>query len=243
MFVARRASVVAFVTLLALFAGLSMHRSCQYRDEAILWQGVLASQPGSVRGLCGLATCRAAAGRYAEARRLVAEALRIYPDHLPAQRNLAELNLELGAHGDPFVAVVMAESLLAREADNPFHLLLLSRAWAAAADRTGDKAFYERAERTALRCLDVAEPKALVYRTAANIRDRAGDPEGALALLEQSIERGLDHQSRLARRHRLLLRLGRRQQAEQALLQAVRRAPFDAEVQAASSAFYAVPPR
>jgi hypothetical protein len=238
-----RGARIAAGLVLAAFASLAAVRSLEYRDETILWERVVAAQPRSVRGLCGLAQQRIDQGRLLEARALVVRALLIYPGHLPARRNLAELNLQLGEQGDPFVAIVMAESLLEREPDNPFHLLLLSRAFAAAGERSGDRAFFARAERAALRCLEVAEPKALVYRTAANARARAGDAEGALALLEASIARGLDHASVWLDRHRLLLVLGRRDQAAQALRQAMRRDPFDAEIRSAAAAFEAATPR
>jgi hypothetical protein len=154
----RRAMAAAFGVLVVAFASLAGARSLEYRDEALLWERVLAADPDSVRGLCGLAVQRIEQGRLREALALVTAALRVYPGHLPAQRNLAELNLQLGAQGDPLVSMAMAQSLLQREPDNPFHLLLLSRALTAAGDRTGERDYYARAERAALRCLDVAEP-------------------------------------------------------------------------------------
>jgi predicted Zn-dependent protease len=157
-------------------------------------------------------------------------AVELYPDHRAARRNIAEFQLALGANlGDPIMAVVMADYLVEREPANPFHRLLLSRALAQAGERDGRRERFSEAESAALSCLDIAEPKGLVYRTAAQARMLAGDLAGAVELLDTSVGRGLDHSSVLLQRGELLLRLGRRPEGLRDLHRVLEQDPFEAQ--------------
>ncbi|MCC6670143.1 MAG: hypothetical protein IT458_03725 [Planctomycetes bacterium] len=223
----RRGLAAAAALWLASAAVLSAARSLDYRDEERLWQQVRAQHPGSMRAATGLALAAIARGDGAAARRFIHEALAIYPNHRPARENLVEVELGMRAAGDPQVALEHAEWLKERDPANPFAWLRLSRAMAAVGERSGDPEWFARAEAAALHCLVIAPPKGLAYRTAADARARRGDPEGAIALLDESIARGLAHRSVRVQRAELLLQVGRRGEAERELHRLAAEDPFD----------------
>lgn len=217
--------------VLLLYAGLAGRRSLDYRDPTELWRALVAAQPASVRGLCGLAVCHMEAGDLAKAMPLVQRAVALWPTHATALRNLAELNLKTApAPGNAMVALVAAEAVRRLGPDDPFDCLLYSRALALAAEHTGFAPWYDAAEQAALHCLDIAPPKSLVYRTAASARARQGDFARALALVDRSIAAGLCNAPVLLDRVNFLRRLGRAAEADVELRRAVSQFPFDPAV-------------
>ena len=100
---------------------------------------------------------------------------------------------------------------------------------------------FDEAVAEAMHCLQIAPPKALVYRTAASARRLQGDLLAALQILDASLAHGLDHGSVLVDRSRVLKSLGRVGEARQDLLRAQRRDPFDAEVLRALRALGGLP--
>lgn len=215
-------AVVALV-----FAALAADRSLLYRDERALWEDTYAGSPESYRARYSLGVCAMQAGELMEAKRWMEAALAIYPEYRSAQKNLIELHLQLGVRGDPLVAVSIARELVDREPRNPFYRLLLSRSLAGAGVRTGDARDFDEATAVALSCLEIAEPKGLVFRTAAHARQQQGELEQALELLDESVSRGLDHISVLLDRHDVNLALGHREDALRDLRRVLKETPFD----------------
>ncbi|HEU4419072.1 MAG TPA: hypothetical protein VFT55_09050 [Planctomycetota bacterium] len=91
-------------------------------------------------------------------------------------------------------------------------------------------------------CLLIAKPKGNVYRIAAEARRRLGDHDGALAHLDASIARGLDHFTVRLDRAAVLRDLGRHAEAWRELLQAQQSAPMEPAVMQALQE-WAQPPR
>lgn len=229
--VAWRPRRLVALVVLAGFATLSTERSLEYRDATTMWRHLLEEQPGSVRALCGLAVCYMEQGDLAAALPLVQRAVAIWPTHVAALRNLAELHLQLAPDpGNAMTALVVADTLVRISPRNPFDRLLRSRALAQAAQDTGHAPFYDDAEREALHCLVIAAPKSLVYRTAAAARTRQGEHARALVLLDASIAAGLVNAPTLLDRLDCLRRLGRGHEADVALQQLLRAYPFDPAV-------------
>jgi tetratricopeptide (TPR) repeat protein len=219
------------VGVLATFVCLASARSLEYRDAAAMWQRLVQTQPGSVRGLCGLALCHIEAGEREAALPLVQRAVALWPAHAAALRNLAELNLKLApAPGNPMTALVAADKLVQLAPADPFDRLLRSRALALAAEHTRHVAWYDDAEAEALHCLAIAPPKSLVYRTAASARTRQGDHARALALLDASIAAGLVNAPTLLDRADCLRRLGRASEADAVRQRVLRDYPLDPAV-------------
>lgn len=228
-----RSRAAAAIAAIAVFAMLAGARSLDYRDERYLWEKVLAHHPQSVHGICGMALVYLREDRLLEARDLLRRAVGIYPGHIAARRNLAETNLMLGERGEPFTALVMADYLVDKAPSNPFHRLLLCRASIAVGDLTGDPRYFDAAEKAALSCLEIAEPKGLVYRMAAFARYKSGDLSGAIMLLDDSVTRGLDHLTVLLHRSELLAEAGRQEEANADLRAAMAQDPLNPMVQAA----------
>lgn len=230
-------------------------RSLDYRDPAVVWSAVLDTHAESVHAHCGLAVaCREEAAECAQSKnegariaalragvRHLDAAIAQYPAHRPALRNHVEFHLELGEHGSPWLAYVTAQRLMEANPSSPFNRLLVSRALAAIGVRTGAVERFDAAVDMALSCLEVAEPKGLVYRTAASVRTRQGDHAAALELLDESVARGLDHESVLLQRAECAMELGRRAAAARDLREVLARNPFDRR--AAQLLGRAAPPR
>lgn len=228
----RRPPVIAFAVLIG-FAGLSAARSLEYRDAAGLWRSTLAQHPNSVRGLCGLAIEhrihaleRRAQGdedgfldSMASACNLLERAVSTYPEHYAARRNLVEFHIDMGEAGASSYAVELAHELVEIEPNNPFYRLLWSRALAF-------DARYDEAVDAALSCLEIAEPKGLVYRTAAGARASQGDLLAAIELLDRSVAQGLDHHTVLLQRADYLVRVGDVSRARSDLRRILQRDPF-----------------
>jgi tetratricopeptide (TPR) repeat protein len=214
-------------SLLAVCVVLASRRSYEYRDPSALWQREVDAQPGSVRALCGRALCAIERGDLHVALPLVQRAVALWPRHVAALRNLAELNLKLApAPGNAMTALFAADALVAMAPRDPFDRLLRSRALALVAETTGQQSFYDEAEAEALVCLEIAPPKALVYRTAASARTRQGDHKGALGLLDASIAAGLAPAPVWLDRAACLRSLGRDAEADRSTRQAIGEDPF-----------------
>lgn len=217
-----------FAAYAVLLLGLSVDRSLDFRSSRVLWTAELEHNPESLVAMAGMAVCHIEAREYAAARPLLERLVAAHPDRKDARVNLAEAHLQDSAAGDPAVALEQAKELVARFPDNPFMWLLKSRSEAALAGRRGGEvALYDAAVRSALHCLKIAEPKGLVYRTAAAARRLQGDDAAALTLLDASVAAGLDHYSVLLDRAAVHERLGDRRAARRDLLAAQRQAPFE----------------
>lgn len=219
----RRLLPVAFVVMAVPLAAL---RSLDYRDERSLWRGAMAANPLHFRVHWGLGTAEYRHGRMPEAVAALATAWSLYPDHTTVQRNLVQALLQLpAARQQPFRALVHAQRYDAMMEADPFARILRAEAELQVGSSTGDPAWFAQAEQTALSCLLVGPPKGLVYRTAAMARRRLGDDAGALAHLDDSIRRGLDHWTVRLDRVEVLRALGRDREARQELMLCQQQAP------------------
>lgn len=226
-----------------LLAGLSAVRSSHYRDERVLWRHALSLAGDSYRAHWALGLALVRHGELEPALRHLRVARGLYPGSAALWRSELEAWLEQPQDRQaPFRAVALAEELLDRQPDDPFHRILAARAMIQAGQRQHGRDWLARAEAMALSCLQVAPPKGLVYTTAAAARQAAGDLDGALALLDTSVARGLDHWTVLLERVELNERLGRRFEAERDVLRAQRQAPFEAAVQHAFLRVFQVAP-
>lgn len=223
-----RVTRVVCAGVVAILGPLAAARSLDYRDERILWRQEIQRDPYSVRAANALAGLLLLDGQAAEARELARRAFCIYPELVPARRNFVEASMRLPPdHGDPWWPVVVAEHLSARDPRNPFHRLLLARAWIVAGDAEGDVELYDRADRAAMSVLEVAPAKGVVFRVAALARRRAGDLSGAIDRLRRALELGFEDPATLVQLHDLLAEAGRSAEAERMLRRAVARDPFD----------------
>ena len=187
----------------------------------------------------GIADLRMQAGRYREARELTQDILAIYPQHSMARRNLCQAELKLGDEGSPQSAVRHARILVKADPASPVLRILLSQTLIALGVRTGQAQFFDEAVDSALHCLEIAEPKGLVYITAAHARVEQGDLDAGIQLVDQSVRRGLDHWSVLIYRAELLARAGRMQDAARDLHRAQAKDPFAPQVLQAVQRFRA----
>jgi tetratricopeptide (TPR) repeat protein len=233
----------AFGGLVLLGIAASAARSLEYRDERILWQDVAARQPDSFRAWWGLGTATWRHGDVAAAIEPIARAHLLCPGHYEVLANYAEALTSLpDAQAQPFRALVVTDMLAARGAEDAWARTLQVQARLQAGRALGERAYFEDAERLALSCLQIATPKGYVYRLAASARRGLGDLEGALAHLDASIARGLDHFSVRLDRAAVLRDLGRHGEARRELLRAQQGAPTEPEVMQALHE-WAQPPR
>lgn len=238
--VVRVAGALVLLVLLALLV-LANHRNLDFRSEEHLWNVEHRRNPQSVVAKAGIAELQMRGARYREARAILQELLELYPGHRMARRNLVQAELKLGDEGSPEAAVEHARTLVNQDPNNPVLRILLSHALIALGKRTGERRFFDEAASTALHCLQIAAPKGLVYMTAAQARVEQGDLEAGIRLLDQSVAQGLDHWSVLVYRAELLVRAGRRQQAERDLRRAQAQDPFAPQVRHAVQRFLAGP--
>ncbi len=237
-----RAVAVAIPASFALgFGAVAFERSAAYRDECELWRRALVLAPESYRAHYSLGALAMRAGALEPALRHMRAAVARYPDYVSARRSIAELNLQLGERGDPVVALAHARWLVERGANNPFFRLLLSRALAAAARRTGDPAGYDQAVAAALSVHEFEAPKGLVYRTAAHARRLQGRPDLAVELLDESVSLGLDHWTVLLDRADAHRAAGQPAAAAADVRRAAQQAPFEPAVLAALQGLAAAP--
>jgi tetratricopeptide (TPR) repeat protein len=224
----------AFAAGLAVFALLAAQRSLDFRDERRLWQVELAARPLSWRAWWGLGTANLRAGDTEPAIEQLARAHDLYPGHFDVLRNYAEALTRLPPErAQPFRALAVAGMLHDRAPRDPWARTLLADAHLQTGRATGDPSWFHSAETIALSCLDVAPPKALVYRMAATARRGAGDLPGALQHLDTSLARGLAPIALRLERVALLRELGRPDEARRELLRAQQQAPLDPNVQQA----------
>ncbi|MBK8096460.1 MAG: tetratricopeptide repeat protein [Planctomycetes bacterium] len=239
-FLGRAALPVAAAVLLA---GLSAKRSSHYGDERALWRHALWLAKDSYRAHWGLGLAMVRHGDLEAALPHLRRARENYPGSAALWRSELEAWLDQRPERQaPFRAVVLAEELLAMMPNEPFHRILAARAMTQAGQRQPGHDWLARAETMALSCLQIAPPKGLVYTTAAAARQATGDLDGALALLDTSVARGLDHWTVLLERVELHERLGRRLEAERDVLRAQQQAPFEAAVQHAFLRVFQVEP-
>lgn len=239
------ASAVVCFALLSL-AVRSNLRSLDYRDEGAMWRAAAVKQSTSHQALWGVAMCSIRDGRPREALGWMERAVACYPKLSDTRITLVDLHLQLvGSSGQPFAALRQAEQLVAEGPLDPYRHLLLAQSQIAVGDLVEDAVWYARAERTALGILDVAKtPKGMIYIVASIARDKAGDPEGALKLLDTSIARGLDHETVHGARGEQLLRMGRRREAQRELQHLLGTAPGGVHAQRlAHQLGLAAPPR
>lgn len=223
-----------FAGVLLLGASRATLRALDYRDERLLWAQEIAVRPWAWRAHWGFGMASLRAGDVQGAIEPIATAHALYPDHFDVLRNYAEALIRL-PEGDaqPYRAMVVAERYLERLPKDPWARTLLAEANMQVGRAAGDLSRFAAAEKLALSCLEVGEPKGLVYRMAAAARRAAGDLDGALAHLDTSLARGLDHVSVRLDRAAVLRELGRAGDAKRELLRAQQQAPMDPAVQQA----------
>jgi len=216
-----------------ILAGITMAtlRCLDFRDERLLWRAELAARPQSWRAWWGLGAASLRAGEVAAAREPLANAHTLCPLHVDVLRNYAECLVNVPDEvAEPFRSLGITDRFAARLPADPWARSLQAQAHLQAGRVLGDRAWFVSAEQLALSCLELAEAKGLIYRMAAAARRGAGDPAGALAHLETSIARGLDHFTVRLDRAELLRELGRHREAHNELLLAQRQAPIDPAV-------------
>jgi tetratricopeptide (TPR) repeat protein len=229
--------------LVLLGIAASAARSLEYRDERILWQNVAAREPDSFRAWWGLGAAIWRDGDVAAAIEPLARAHLLCPAHYEVLANYAEALVSLpDAQAQPFRALLVTDMLAARGSEDAWARTLQVQARLQAGRATGEREYFEDAERRALSCLQIAKPKGYVYRLAAEARRGLGDLEGALAHLDASIARGLDHFTVRLDRAAVLRDLGRDAEARRELLQAQKRAPTEPAVMQALQQ-WSQPPR
>jgi len=233
----------AFGVLVLLGIAASAARSLEYRDERILWQNVAVREPNSFRAWWGLGSAIWRYGDVAAAIEPLARAHLLCPAHYEVLANYAEALISLpDSQAQPFRALLVTDMLAARGSEDAWARTLQAQARLQAGRSTGEREYFEVAERQALSCLQIAQPKGYVYRLAAAARRGLGDLEGALAHLDASIARGLDHFTVRLDRAAVLRDLGRHAEARRELLQAQQRAPTEPAVMQALQQ-WAQPPR
>jgi tetratricopeptide (TPR) repeat protein len=209
----------------------SAARSLEYRSEAELWRAETEARPDAWRAFWGLGTAHLRRGRFEHAVPPLAQAHALRPGDEAVHAHYAEALVGLsGTAAQPFLALVVAERLAAQTPQDPWHRTLWAEAILQVGKATGNAAHFAEAERLALSCLEIAPPKALVYRLAARARRESGDLAGALAHLDASIARGLDYVAVRIDRVEVLRDLGRHAEAQQELARAQAQAPMDPAV-------------
>ena len=248
---------VVVPVLVLLFAVQATRMSLDFRDARTLWTRALAVDANSTAGLCGLAQVEQDAATDAIARgdldahrahlRAAIEfggrATALRPDLLTARRQVLRYRLGLGPeHGAAFVALTEARALVALRPKNPTHRILLSQSLTQAGTVTGAREFFDEAEAVALSCLEVAEPRGLVWRVAAEACVGRGDVPDGIAQLDAAIAAGCDSTPVRLDRVDLLHRVGRTDEARAELQRILGRSPFDARARALRAQL-AAPPR
>jgi tetratricopeptide (TPR) repeat protein len=209
-----------------------------------IWARALAQNPASFRANWGYGAALQQQGRIAEAEPYLARSVALYPAFRTARRSWIECMLLLPAQdGWPFRALAAAEELTRQKDDDPYYRILLANALLQCGIASGDRAQIEQAEARALSCLQIAPPKALVFRLAARCRQELKDLPGALAHFDTALQHRLDFPSLRVERADVLRALGRGDEADRELKAAFARAPMDASVREAFARRYASPPR
>jgi tetratricopeptide (TPR) repeat protein len=146
-------------------------------------------------------------------------------------RNYAEALSQLPDHAaEPYRALVATDRYLAIRPQDPWARSLSAQAHLQAGRVLGEREWFAEAERIVLSCLDVGEPKGLVFRIAAAARQGMNDDQGALLHLDRCMEMGLDHVTVRIDRVTVLRALGRNREAHLELMRAQQEAPMDPAV-------------
>jgi tetratricopeptide (TPR) repeat protein len=228
--------------LVLVGAAAATLRSLDYRDEERLWRVEVAARPSAWRAWWGLGASRLRTDPVGAVEPL-ATAHALNPRHFDVLRNYTEALTRLpAAAAQPFRALAVATALTTVSPRDPWARTLLAEAHLQAGRATGEVLWFTTAEELALSCLQLGEPKALVYRMAAAARRGALDHEGALAHLDTALAAGFDYPAVRLDRARTLRDLGRDAEARRELLRLQAKDPFDPAVQHALREL-ATPPR
>jgi tetratricopeptide (TPR) repeat protein len=223
--------VVAVSLLLVLGIVGAVCRTLDYRDEFTLWRAELAVQPDSFQAVWGLGTTYLRHGDPVGAIDWLARAHLLQPQQGDALAHYAEALVSVAdAEAQPERSLAVAAELMASRPIDPWARTLAVRAHLQAGRQTGAREHFETAERLALSCLTIAEPKGYVYQLAAAARRGLGDLEGALVHLDTSVSRGLHHTDVRLDRAAVLRDLGRVADARRELLLAQQEAPMEPAV-------------
>lgn len=235
--------VAAAGAVALLGIALSTSQSLRYRDVVGLWQHELAQNPASWRAWWGIGARRLTEGDAPAAVAALASAHAIYPRQVDVLRHYVEALVALpDAVAEPERALACAVRLRQATPDDPWTRTLQAQAHLQRGRVRKDDGAFVAAESEALSCLQIAEPKAYVFRLAAAARRGLRDLDGALAHLDASVARGLAPTEVRLERAALLRELGRIAEARAELRAAQQSAPNDLAVQLALQRF-AAPPR
>lgn len=222
---------VAFTGLCLLGIVVGNARSLDYRDEVALWRGEVAQNPLSFRAQWGLGAAFVRAARIEEAIAPLSRAVDLAPNEAVPLRHYAEVLVSLpDTKAQPWRALAVTGRYLAARPKDPWARSLAAQADLAAGRATGDARWFVAAEQQALACLEVGEPKGLVFRLAAAACRGRGDLLAALAHLDRSEALGLTPIGVRLDRVAVLRELGRATEAHDELRRAQREAPFDPAV-------------
>ncbi len=231
---ARSLGTLVAPALLIVGVGLSVRRTLEYRDDVTMWNAEIAARSTAFHAWFGLGTSYLVRGEAESALEPLAVAYQLRPQQAETLRYYTEALVSVpDERVDPALALARAEELAKRDADDPWARTLLAHAHLLVGRRSGDPSHFAIAEERALSCLEIAKPKAYVFLLAAQARERAGDLDGALAHLDESLRRGLTTVMVRLERVRLLRALGRDGDARRELARAQAMAPMDPAVMSA----------
>lgn len=224
--------------------GASAVRATLFADPAALWRSAIAVHPRSFRAHWGLGTTQLERGLVADAERSLARACTLAKGFRAGRSSWVDALLQLpGSEGWPYRALVVAEELVRQRDADPYYRLQLANAQLQVGMLAASRERLLQAEATVLSCLQIAPPKALVFRLAAQCRSQLGEPAAALAHFDAAIARGLDGPALRAERSEVLRALGRGAEAERELRRAMTAAPMDGTVRAVLARRSAAAPR
>jgi protein O-mannosyl-transferase len=217
--------------LLMLFAWLAADRSLLYSDERQLWQVELARHQDSFRSWWGLGAAAGRRGDHATAVVAMARAHELNPRDAEPLRFYVEALLRLpDAEAELDRVLAMAAKLRALSPEDPWVRTLVAQAHLQVGRVRGGEEHFAAAEQAALSCLQIAPPKAYVYRLAAIARRGRGDLEGALAHLDAAIGAGFGLTGVRVERVKLLRELGRHDESRRELMRAQQQDPMHPEL-------------
>lgn len=230
----------ATIALLLLGVVLSNARALEFRSETALWQAELEDAP-TWRAWWGLGAAHLRAGDTVAAVEPLARAYDGNDRHGTLLRHFAEALTRLPADAArPWRALAVTDRYVTARPDDPYARTLSAQAHLQVGRATDEPQWFEEAERLALSCLDIAEPKGLVFRLAAAARTGLDDHAGALQHLDRSLALGRDHYLVRLARAEALRALDRHHEARTELLRAAQQNPMEPAV---LHALRASPPR
>lgn len=165
------------IDAMQLFAGaaLALHR---YPEAADVLRRAASIAPRSADVRYNLGVAEHAAGRFSEAVAAFRDCLSLRPGHVDTQLALAEA---LRAAGEVDLAIEAYQAIVARQPAPIVAVYGLAQALSDA-DRSDD------AERVAQTALDRAPAEATSWRVLAQVRERAGDIDGALVAFDDGLK-------------------------------------------------------